>query len=162
MKKLLAVMQLLRLPNVFTAMADIFMGFLISHGSLEPSRDFLLLALASSCIYLAGMVLNDWFDIEVDRQERPERPLPSGRIDRSHALFAGAALLISGLIAALLAGRTSRNVACVLMVTVIAYDSALKNTVLGPAAMGLCRALNVVLGMSIQPDVIWLFDMTQA
>jgi UbiA prenyltransferase family len=162
MKKLLAVMQLLRLPNVFTAMADIFMGFLISHGSLEPSREFLLLLLASSCIYLAGMVLNDWFDIEVDRRERPERPLPSGRVERSHALLAGVGLLIVGLAAALLAGPTSRNVALLLVATVVAYDSLLKSTILGPAAMGLCRALNVLLGMSTQPAAIWLFDMSAA
>jgi 4-hydroxybenzoate polyprenyltransferase len=162
MKKLLAVLQLLRLPNVFTAMADIFMGFLISHGSLEPLPEFFLLLFASSCIYLSGMVLNDWFDLEIDRQERPERPLPSGRIQASHALVAGVGLILLGIALATAAGRTSRNVALILAATVVAYDSALKNTILGAAAMGLCRALNVVLAMSTQPGTIWLLDLGQS
>ena len=35
------------------------------------------------CLYAAGMVLNDAFDAELDARERPERPIPSGRISRS-------------------------------------------------------------------------------
>ena len=37
----------------------------------------LLLVGASSCLYLAGMVLNDYFDRDKDAQERPARPIPS-------------------------------------------------------------------------------------
>src|SRR5438552_3330559 len=93
MKRLHAYLQLLRMPNLFTAMADIFMGFLIAHGSLEPWPRLLSVLLVSSAIYLAGMVLNDWFDLEVDRVERPSRPLPSGRIPAQHALVLGVVLL---------------------------------------------------------------------
>ena len=38
-----AWLQLFRLPNVFTAMADIFLGFLLVHETLEPWWTFLLL-----------------------------------------------------------------------------------------------------------------------
>jgi 4-hydroxybenzoate polyprenyltransferase len=161
MKKLLAYMQLVRLPNVFTAMADIFMGFLIAHGSLAPWLEFLPLLAASSAIYLAGMVLNDWFDIEVDRVERPERPLPSGRIARGHALVVGIALLACGLGLAWTIGNTSRNVALLLVAAVLLYDGLLKSTVFGPPVMGLCRALNVLLGMSGVAGAIWLADMSR-
>ncbi len=156
MKTLLAYLQLLRLPNVFTAMADIFMGFLISHGTLDPWTEIAPLLVASSCIYLSGMVLNDWFDIEVDRIERPERPLPSGRVPRSHALIAGIGLLVVGVTAAIIAGGTSRNVALLLVVAVLLYDGVVKNTMLGPAVMGLCRTLNVLLGMSTVAGAIWI------
>ena len=162
MKRLLAYLQLLRLPNVFTAMSDIFMGFLIARGSLDPWYQFLSLLVASSSIYLAGMTLNDWFDIEVDRQERPQRPLPSGRVPRWHALAAGIGLMIVGLGLAACVGATSRNVAVILVAAVWAYDGLLKNTLLGPACMGLCRALNVLLGLSTTPAAIWLFDLAQA
>ena len=158
MKRLFAYLQLLRLPNVFTAMADIFMGFLISHGSLDPWSQFVPLLLASSCLYLSGMVLNDWFDIEVDRLERPERPLPSGRIARSHALVLGIALVLGGVGAAFWVGGTSRSVALLLAACVLLYDGLLKDTLFGPAIMGLCRALNVLLGMSSLPGSIWLFE----
>ncbi len=83
--------QLLRLPNLFTAMADVAMGFLFVRASwawnpapinLRPIGAWVLalLALASALLYAAGVVLNDVFDLERDRRERPERPLPSGRV----------------------------------------------------------------------------------
>ena len=86
--RLLAWLQLMRLPNVFTAMADVAMGFLFTHPSLEPLGVFCLLLLSSSCLYTAGMVLNDVFDLEMDRRERPQRPLPSGRmsVEDGHAI----------------------------------------------------------------------------
>ncbi len=55
--KPLAYLQLARIPNVFTALADVTMGFLVVHQSLEPYPVFLLLAGASCCLYTAGMVL---------------------------------------------------------------------------------------------------------
>ncbi len=79
-------LALVRLPNVFTAMADVAMGFLFvqSRGwQWDPWWDSWTLATllaASGLLYMAGMVLNDVFDLETDRHERPDRPLPSGRI----------------------------------------------------------------------------------
>ena len=94
--KLLAYVQLLRLPNVFTAIADILMGYLFTHPTLDPLWRSLPLVLSSALIYLAGMVLNDVYDIEVDRAERPERPLPSGRIALGWARRLGYEMLFCG------------------------------------------------------------------
>jgi 4-hydroxybenzoate polyprenyltransferase len=71
-----AYLQLVRLPNVFTAMADILLGFLLTHRRLDPWPQFALLLVASCLLYLAGMVLNDYFDREQDARERPFRPIP--------------------------------------------------------------------------------------
>ena len=76
--QLLDYLRLVRLPNVFTALADVTMGFLFVHHTLQPLAVFLPLAAASALLYSAGMVLNDVWDVELDRRERPERPLPSG------------------------------------------------------------------------------------
>ena len=92
--------ELLRLPNVFTAVADVAMGFLITHAAGASAGrwyEFALLAIASCGMYLAGMVLNDVFDVAVDAQERPQRPIPSGRITRSTAARFGWGLLAGGL-----------------------------------------------------------------
>src|SRR5690606_1666654 len=58
---LLAYAQLCRLPNVFTAIADIAAGYLFVHvyEKLQPWHIFGLLMGASSLLYMAGMVLND-------------------------------------------------------------------------------------------------------
>ncbi|MCO6457924.1 MAG: UbiA family prenyltransferase, partial [Pirellulaceae bacterium] len=97
--RVLDYLRLLRIPNVFTAVADVTMGFLVVHGGLQPWPAFACLVAASCLLYLAGMVLNDVFDIEVDRRERPERPLPSGRIPLGRARWLGLGMLGGGVLA---------------------------------------------------------------
>src|SRR5262249_8162182 len=96
--------QLVRLPNVFTAVADIALGALAA-GAL-PTRwlAFLVLALTSACLYSAGMGWYYYFDVEQDKKERPFRPLPSGRISPREAVRFGTALFASGLLLALCTG----------------------------------------------------------
>jgi 4-hydroxybenzoate polyprenyltransferase len=157
-------MRLLRLPIVGTALADVAMGFLFVRGTLAPWPVFLLLALTSACLYCAGMVLNDVWDIEEDRRLRPERVLPTGRIEWTVARRLGWALLVSGVLCGWSAGVVGMApqveiwhveiwrcgfIATLLAACVIAYDGWLKRTALGPIAMGSCRLLNVLLGMSV-------------
>lgn len=148
-----AYLQLFRLPNVFTALADVLLGFLATHLSLQPLGLVALLGGASCLIYLAGMVLNDLYDVEIDRHERPARPLPSGRISARVALWLGFELLLVGValgwLASYFAGTWSPGVVASLLATMVwLYDARLKQTWAGPLAMGSCRALNVLLGMS--------------
>ncbi len=157
--KLLAYLQLFRAPNVFTSMADVAMGFVFVSGSFEPIGGLLCLLLASSLLYTAGMVLNDVYDYDIDLQERPTRPLPSGRIPLAHAQRLGYGLLCGGVVAGALAGYVvtdpagpvwrSGVIALLLAAAVIGYDGLLKQTMWGPLAMGSCRFLNVLLGMSL-------------
>ena len=159
---LLAWLRLMRLPNVFTALADVTMGFLFVRQSLEPSGAFLCVAAASALLYTAGMVLNDVFDIDIDREERPERPLPSGAISLPVARAFGFALLGLGVVAAWLGGLVfgtdaaapwrSGLMATLLAALVILYDTWLKRTPLGPLGMGACRFVNVLLGMSLAAE----------
>lgn len=152
-----AYLELVRLPAVFTAMADVVMGFLFTHPRL-PSRDRWELALilaASSALYLAGMVLNDVFDLRTDARERPRRPLPSRRISVSAAQRLGWGLLAVGLALAWGAvawgdgGLRPGWIGTLLAGCIVLYDGYLKRTALGPVGMGACRALNVLLGMSL-------------
>ena len=151
--KLRAYLELLRLPNVFTAMADVLMGFLLTSSTLELMPAAALLLAASSCLYLAGMVLNDVFDYDIDRVERPKRPLPSRRIPLATARTFGYSLWALGILfgwgaGAALGEWTSGTIVSLLALAVLLYDRWLKHTPLGPIAMGSCRFLNVLLGMS--------------
>jgi 4-hydroxybenzoate polyprenyltransferase len=150
----LAWLQLLRLANVLTAVADVAMGFLITHGDLQPVGQFALLAAASCLLYLSGMVLNDVFDAEVDAREQPQRPIPSGRVSPRAATAVGWAMLASGVLVAAFVSFVAGDwrpgaVAALLSICVVLYDSVLKKTPAGPLAMGACRALNVLFGMSL-------------
>ena len=151
---MLAYLQLIRLPNVFTAMADILLGYVLTHrvivgpeGWDDPTKFFGLLA-SSCCLYLAGMIFNDVFDRKQDAVERPSRPIPSGRVPLVSAMVLGTVLMIAGVAAAATVTRVSLQVAGLLVVAILAYDGVLKRTPLAPIAMGLCRALNVMLGAS--------------
>ena len=152
-----AYLQLMRVPAVFTAMADILLGFLFTHAGLEPWPNFALLLAASCALYLSGMVLNDYFDRHVDARERPERPIPSGRISSGTASTLGFAMLAAGVLLGLLATLASGDarptlVAAVLGASILLYDSAAKRTLAGPLVMGACRTLNVLLGMSLSVE----------
>ncbi len=147
--KLKPYLQLIRLPNVFTAAADSLSGWLLVQGSFQTPGRWLPLVAASMAIYAAGIALNDVFDYEIDLEERPKRPLPSGAVSRRFATWAGGGLLVLGpLLAALSGSLGSVGVASVLAACVLAYDGGLKRTLLGPEVMGACRGLNVLLGMS--------------
>jgi 4-hydroxybenzoate polyprenyltransferase len=151
---LIAWLQLFRLPNVFTAAADVMMGFLVTQGTLQPAAYFIPLVAASCLLYLSGMVLNDVFDADIDALERPQRPIPSGRVSLRAASAAGWALLASGILVAWLASSLARDaspgiIATFLAGCIVLYDAVLKRTPFAPLAMGACRMLNVFLGMSL-------------
>jgi 4-hydroxybenzoate polyprenyltransferase len=160
MKRFQVYAQLVRLPNVFTALADILMAALVCGALPAAWGAVLFLAAASACLYCGGMVWNDYFDVDQDRRERPFRPIPSGRITRKRAGGLGALLLATGLLCAAVATRVLGTGAPVLLASllvgaVLLYDAWLKRTWAGPIGMGACRFLNVLLGVSAAPEPDW-------
>lgn len=164
MRRFLPYFQLCRLPAVFSAIADICCGFALTHPqppNLEPYGVFGLLVVASCGLYLAGMVLNDIFDRKVDGQERPQRPIPSGRVSLANAIRLAVLLLLIGNIAAVCAGVTSSIIALLLTACILGYDGGLKNTPIGPVVMGGCRFLNILLGASAVGSLPEVFSTPQ-
>lgn len=141
------LLQLLRPANVATSLADVLAGAAVA--GLPFSSTLAWLLLATAALYAGGIVLNDYFDRELDRRERPERPIPSGRVGPVLAAALGGGLLLAGIAAASLAGAVPALVAVAITLTVLSYDGWGKHQVfLGPINMGMCRALNLMLGMS--------------
>jgi 4-hydroxybenzoate polyprenyltransferase len=148
-KQLKEYLLLIRLPNVFTTPSNILAGYFAAVTVAEAnSGDLVPLMISSGLLYVAGIVLNDYFDIEIDKKERPSRPLASGTISKRHALaIAIVALLIANTMA-LIVDLTSLAVSLALTVAIIAYDYRLKYSISGPFAMGITRFLNIILGAS--------------
>ncbi len=100
-------------------------------------------------------MLNDVFDANLDKTERPERPIPSGIISRKSAAIFGVLLLVFGIVSAGLSDTTRIFSTPVLIATGIAIASVIYNKwskhsgFFGPLNMGLCRALNLLLGMTL-------------
>lgn len=144
-----AYAELVRVPNLFTAPPDVLLGaaLLARTPGTAPPQPLVLLALASVALYAAGTSLNDAFDAPIDERERPERPIPSGRVSRSGAFATGGLLLLVGItLATVAAGVAGGGVASLLALAILAYDGLLKGSPLGSLAMGSTRGLNVLLG----------------
>jgi 4-hydroxybenzoate polyprenyltransferase len=148
-----AVAQLLRPANVVTAAADVLAGFAIA--GLEPRRALPWLLLSTACLYAGGVALNDFFDRDVDRFERPERPIPSGRVTARAAAVLGGTLLAAGVLSGARATPAAGAIAAATAAAVLLYDAwGKRHALTAPINMGLCRGLNLVLGMAAAPAAL--------
>lgn len=165
MKKAIGLLRLMRPANIITAVSDILAGVAIAaciagNGSVPQWQSVMLLILSTIGLYGGGVMLNDVFDAALDKAERPERPIPSGLITKNIAAFFGTVLLLAGVIAAAgvpISGWFSPStfIAAAIAVCAVVYDKWMKhNSILGPLNMGICRGLNLLLGMSILPAVL--------
>lgn len=150
--------ELMRVANAFTAVSNVWMGMILATGGL-PGWIAVGITATSLLLYLAGMVLNDVFDAEVDRSERPERPIPSGRVSLGAARRLGWSLLIAGVALGWIISRQTPTAApgvisWWLAGFILAYDVGLKRTALGPMVMGACRFANVLLGLSVASETV--------
>jgi 4-hydroxybenzoate polyprenyltransferase len=145
--------ELMRPPNVMTAVADVLAGYALS--GLGNPRALPWLMGASACLYAGGVTLNDYFDRGIDAIERPERPIPSGRTSAPAALTSGSALLAAGILLASRGSHEAGLLAGAIAALVLLYDAwGKRQPVFGPVNMGLCRALNLMLGVAAVPSAL--------
>ncbi|RZT80450.1 4-hydroxybenzoate polyprenyltransferase [Micromonospora violae] len=138
--------ELVRAPAALSVPGDVIAGAAAA-GALSPRTP--ALAGASVLLYWAGMAANDWSDRHLDAEERPERPIPSGRVTPAAAVGLAAGLTAAGVgLAAAVGGRRAAALAVPLAATIWGYDLLAKNTAAGPAVMAACRGLDVLLGAS--------------
>ncbi|PWJ60655.1 4-hydroxybenzoate polyprenyltransferase [Dyadobacter jejuensis] len=149
MRTLKAYLQLTRPANLVTALADILAGLAIAGYTFADASAWPLLG-ATLGLYGGGVVMNDVFDAELDAIERPERPIPSGKVSVQAGRIMGLALLAMGIILANRVGFQSGLVALLIALSTIVYNRWAKHHFfMGPLVMGLCRGGNLLLGMSI-------------
>ena len=148
-----AYLELLRPANVATALADVLAGFAVA--GLHDRRALPWLLISTASLYAGGVVLNDVFDRRLDAVERPERPLPSGRASVRSAAILGALLLAGGMLAGSGANRTAGLMASAIAGLVLLYDVwGKRHALTAPVNMGLCRALNLLLGVTAAPAAL--------
>lgn len=167
MRKVFAYLQLMRPANIVTAVADIMAGAAASgavHFLIEPDSggasvhlaDLFFLIGATVGLYGGGVVFNDVFDAELDRRERPERPIPRGDVSVAEGGVLGGLLLGAGVLAAAQVSLESAIIALAIVACVLLYDAWGKHQLLfGPLNMGLCRGGNLLLGVSLVPASLY-------
>ncbi len=161
MKRLFGFLRLTRPANIVTAISDIFAGAAVA-GYVSGANEWHSLPwlmISTIGLYGGGVVFNDVFDADLDRIERPERPIPSGLISEKEGAILGTTLLIIGVAAALLFSvYPSGIIAFAIAVAALVYDKWGKHhSFLGPLNMGLCRGLNLLLGISLVPEALFRY-----
>lgn len=143
---------LIRLPNLFTLPSNIILGFvLVSTFTMTITSviQILMLVTISILLYCVGLVLNDLFDYEVDKKERPNRPLASGKITKKVSIILVTILAAISLILSLLVSVTTFSISVLLLVIIFGYDKYLKNTLAGPFTIAAARVTNIILGTTV-------------
>lgn len=153
---------LIRLPNLFTLPSNILLGFVLVTTftlTITSAVQILILIAISTLLYCVGLVLNDLFDYEIDKKERPNRPLASGKISRKIAIIIVTTFTAIALILSLLVSVTTFGISVLLLVIIFSYDKYLKNTNAGPFTIAAARVTNVILGSSA--NIIGVDNFTQ-
>ena len=166
MQRLTGFLRLMRPANIVTAISDILAGIIIAGYFINSASSgyslfpVFLLVLSTIGLYGGGVVFNDVFDAAIDKTERPERPIPSGLISKKSATILALLLLLTAIVAASFVHEDglfslSGLLAVAIAIAAVVYDKWGKHhDLLGPVNMGLCRGLNLLLGMSIVPAMV--------
>jgi len=142
-------LELVRIPGIFTAFTNILLGFFISQSTTVDWFSLLPLLVTSGFLFLAGMALNDYFDYKIDVRERPNKPLPSGKISKKFALYIGFSFLIIANIISSFVGFEAVIITIIMTILILAYDIKLKSIpIVGIINLSSIRFANVILGGS--------------
>jgi hypothetical protein len=142
-------LTLVRFPNLFTLPSNVLAGYFSSNIYNEIEINTIILVIFSSaCLYAAGVIFNDIADRQVDRKERPNRPIPSGKVTQRSAIILALLLMAISITVSYLISAVTFIVGFILVATIMLYDFVLKNSLFGPTVMGATRVLNILLGAS--------------
>ena len=141
---------LVRLPNLFTLPTNVLVGYaIVSPITMTSYIQVLLLVTISILLYCVGLILNDIYDYNIDKKERPNRPLPSGKVSRRAAIGLVITFSILALSLSFIISVTTFVISSIILITIIGYDKFLKKTRAGPFTLGAARVMNVLLGASV-------------
>jgi 4-hydroxybenzoate polyprenyltransferase len=150
----------MRPANIVTAFADVLAGASAAAGSVMIAGDYgyltqpalIGLLISTFGLYGGGIVFNDVFDAELDKKERPERTIPSGRVSKLYASILGTLLFFMGIVSAFWVNLEAGLLAITIALGALLYDSKAKHhLVFGPLVMGSCRGGNLLLGAALIP-----------
>lgn len=140
-----------RVSNLPTVWTNTLTGIVLADGSLREVGIPALLA-AFTLFYTGGMFLNDAFDRDIDRRQRPNRPIPSGLVKPETVFAMGYGMLLLGIMMVAAVGFEQgwqpAAWALLLASAIVLYDVYHKENPYGPWIMALCRSLIYVTAAS--------------
>jgi geranylgeranylglycerol-phosphate geranylgeranyltransferase len=140
-------LTLIRIPNCIMIGLAVLVAETIGLGSL-PSPEQAVFGFLTAFLLLAGtMVFNDIQDVQVDRVNRPDRPIPSGRVTIRQAYALSIVFSTLALISSLVLGVLTFLTALMALVLMAYYNTRGKKTgLLGNAVVSFNVALPFFFG----------------
>jgi len=134
-----------RPANAVISGVTAIIAYLVATGTVIPS--IVLLLVIVTLITAAGNVINDYFDADIDRINRPERPIPSGLVTPSAARNFAATLFLAGIIGALFTPVLCLTIVIINSMILVLYAAKLKSMpVIGNAAVAYLAASIFLFG----------------
>lgn len=132
-------LQLGRVSNLPTVWTNAIAGIVLT-GYVVPDYRVIPIIIALSLLYIGGMFLNDYYDADIDAIERPERPIPSGKVSKNLVSeWAGFMMLVALAILWGVGGIFAAMSGMFLVAFIIVYNRFHKNNPISPLLMGMCR-----------------------
>jgi geranylgeranylglycerol-phosphate geranylgeranyltransferase len=145
-KKTSALIEISRPLNVLIAFLTIFIAAAVT-GGLQINREVVLAAISTALITIGANVINDIFDVAIDRINKPYRPLPAGKLTRNQALIYFLVVYLAGWIIAALINMTMFLIAVLISILLVFYSVWYKRTILfGNMVVSFSTAVAFVYG----------------
>jgi len=147
MQKIIATIEITRPINLVITFLVVYVSAVICGIGFEIYSQIFLACLAAVFVAASGNVINDYFDVEIDKINRPERPIPSGRITKRNAVFFYLLLSSSAIIISLVISFEALFVVLVTIILLYFYSERLKGIpLIGNIVVSFCTALAFIFG----------------
>ncbi len=147
-------LKIVRPVNGIMAALAVVIGFVVSGGSIALSSELVFATLAMILLLSGGMVINDYYDYEIDLKRKKHRPIPSGEISRDSALAYSIALFAGSMIFAYFINLISFMVIGGMVALLFIYSNKLsKKMFTGNMLTATCTGLAFVFGAAAAGDI---------
>lgn len=144
--------KIIRPLNCFITFLTIVVGGLICSSKNDLTLKIILAGLVGFFVAASGNIINDYYDIEIDRTNRPSRPLSSGVLSKNNAIIFFFILVIISLTLSSFITLYVFAISAIAVVLLFLYSFKLKSMVLvGNIAVSLLTALAFVFaGVAVE------------
>jgi geranylgeranylglycerol-phosphate geranylgeranyltransferase len=129
-KKLTTIIQLFRPLNFLITFLSVIVAAVICLPGHTIELNIFLAALSASLVMASGNILNDIYDIEIDKINKPLRPLPSGKITIKEAYGLYLVFIIVSVVLSLLVNQAVLIIVLISILLLFLYSKYLKRILL--------------------------------
>lgn len=115
--------------NALITAISVWIGYFFGSG-IYTGRLAVIACISAACVCAAGNIFNDFFDVSVDRINKPERPYAAGNLRKSEMILSGITLFLIGVILSFFINRWAAGMVLLTIAGLMYYNVRAKRTVL--------------------------------